>query len=121
MFKNIFVELLQKRGISAYKLSKDIEVSEAVISQWKNGTALPKYDSIKKLSKYLKVSSDYLLEIEDNKPSIENSNIANVGGTNTININKSENVSYLEMELIQEIKKLSKAEQIKLLEQLNKE
>lgn len=66
MFKDLFVQLLQERNITAYKLAKDTGFSEALISNWKSGRQLPKYDSIKILCDYFNVSADYLLERTDN-------------------------------------------------------
>lgn len=118
MFKDIFSNLLQENNINTSKLSKDINISEAVLSKWKNGKTKPSYDNIKKLSQYFKVSINYLFEIEETSSTkIENSNINGHG--NIINIESRENISYLEMEILQEIKKLSKIEQIKLLENLS--
>lgn len=61
MFKDLFVQLLQERDITAYKLAKDTNLSEALISNWKSGRQLPKYDSIKILCNYFNVSADYSL------------------------------------------------------------
>ena len=65
MFSNIINNLLQKNNISAYKLAKDIGVSEAIISKWRNGIQEPKYDSLQKLSTYFNISADYLLELSN--------------------------------------------------------
>ena len=62
MFKDLLVKLIQDKGITAYKLSKDTGISEALISNWKTGRQLPKYDSIVLLCDYFGVSADYLLE-----------------------------------------------------------
>ncbi len=62
MFKDLLVKLIQNKGITAYKLSKDTGISEALISNWKTGRQLPKYDSIVLLCDYFEVSADYLLE-----------------------------------------------------------
>ena len=62
MFKDLLVELIQNKGITAYKLSKDTGISEALISNWKTGRQLPKYDNIILLCDYFGVSADYLLE-----------------------------------------------------------
>lgn len=61
MFKEIFIELLQKNNLTAYMLSKETGISEALISQWKNGRQLPKYNSINILCDYFGCSADYLL------------------------------------------------------------
>lgn len=67
MFKDLFVNLLQKRSITAYKLSKDTGLSETLISNWKSGRQLPKYDSLKILCDYFNVSADYLLGRKEDK------------------------------------------------------
>lgn len=72
MFKDIFIQLLQSRNLTAYKLSKELDISETVISNWKNGRQLPKYDSLKLLCDYFDVSADYLLERTTNP---ENPNV----------------------------------------------
>lgn len=66
MFKDLFIQLLQDRNVTAYKLAKDTGISEALISNWKSGRQLPKYDNIKLLCDYFDVSADYLLERTDN-------------------------------------------------------
>lgn len=68
MFSDIIVKLLEKNRITAYKLSKDLGISEALISNWKSGRQEPKYDNLQKLSKYFNVSADYLLEIDNTDP-----------------------------------------------------
>lgn len=62
MFKDLFVQLLQENNVTAYKLSRETGITEGLISQWKNGRQLPKYDSLKILCDYFNVSADYLLE-----------------------------------------------------------
>ena len=65
MFSEILVTLLDKKGIKASVLSKDTGITEAVISNWKSGRQVPKYDSLQKLSQYFGVSADYLLGLTD--------------------------------------------------------
>lgn len=61
MFKDIFKQLIQNSGLSSYQISKDTGISESLISHWKSGRQLPKYDSLNVLADYFKVSGDYLL------------------------------------------------------------
>ena len=72
MFKDIFKQLIQNSGLSSYQISKDTGISESLISHWKNGRQLPKYDSLNILADYFNVSGDYLLGREDNNISIKN-------------------------------------------------
>lgn len=65
MFSSIFTQLLKERNLSAYRLSKDLNISESVIGRWKKGTLVPGYNSIKILADYFGVSADYLLERTD--------------------------------------------------------
>ncbi len=74
MFKDIIVKLIQDRNITAYKLAKDTGISEALISNWKTGRQLPKYDSLNMLCDYFHVSADYLLEREQPKTALKLTN-----------------------------------------------
>lgn len=65
MFKEIFIQLLQSRNITAYKLSKDTGISQALISNWKKGTKIPASDNLLKIADYFNVSIDYLLGKEN--------------------------------------------------------
>lgn len=65
MFSSIFSQLLNERNLTAYRLSKELNISESVISSWKRGTLVPGYNSIKMLADYFGVSADYLLERTD--------------------------------------------------------
>lgn len=58
----IFAQLLQKRGVTAYQVSKATGVSQSSLSDWKNGKSKPKYDKLKKIADYFNVSVDVFLE-----------------------------------------------------------
>ena len=53
----IFVELLQKYGVSAYKVSKATGISQTTFSNWKSGRSTPKIESLQKIADYLTTGS----------------------------------------------------------------
>ncbi len=57
-----FLAILKSKKISAYKVSKDTGVSQATLTNWKNGTYVPKYDKLKKIADYLGVDVSELIE-----------------------------------------------------------
>ena len=57
----IFVELLQKYGVTPYKVSKEIGVSQSTLSDWKRGKSTPKPDKLQKIADYFGVSLIYLM------------------------------------------------------------
>lgn len=61
-------EIMQERGITPAKLSADTGISAGNISDWKSGRSKPSSERLAVLSKYLNVSTDYLL---DNDPKEE--------------------------------------------------
>ena len=61
MFADIFSKLLQERNITAYKLAKDLGLSNGMLSGWKKQEYMPSADMLMKLSDYFNVSVDYLL------------------------------------------------------------
>ena len=97
---------------------KKIGVSPSNAQRWRNGEKM-NTETLIKLADYFEVTTDYLLGREKLKANeINNSNVANSSGTNTINIHKNEDVSGLELEILQEVKKLTKPKQIELLSKL---
>lgn len=68
---SIFVELLQRNGISTYQVSKATGIAQSVFSSWKNGISKPKADKLKKIADYFGVSTDYLLGRDEKAPAPE--------------------------------------------------
>ena len=60
MFNEIFVQLLQEKGISAYKLSRETGISQGLISEYKSGKKLPTLQNFIKIADALGVSLDEL-------------------------------------------------------------
>ena len=44
----VFSELLQKNGVTPYKVSKETGVSQSTLSDWKRGLSTPKIDKMQK-------------------------------------------------------------------------
>lgn len=57
----VFEQLLQKYGISAYKFCKETGISQSTISTWKNKKNLIGPDIGKKIADYFGISLDYLM------------------------------------------------------------
>lgn len=64
----IFEQLLQKYGVSAYKVSKATGVTQSTLSDWKRGRSTPKSENMKKLADYFGVSIDYLMTGKESEP-----------------------------------------------------
>ena len=62
-FIDRFMEALENKGISQYKLCKDLEIGQSTISSWKKGK-MPTTDKIIAIVRYLEVSADWLLETD---------------------------------------------------------
>lgn len=56
----VFSELLQKNGVTPYKVSKETGVSQSTLSDWKRGLSTPKIDKMQKIADYFGVSVEYL-------------------------------------------------------------
>ena len=57
-----FEQLVKARGITAYRVAKDIGLAPTVFSDWKSGKSKPKVDKIKKIADYFGVTVDYFIE-----------------------------------------------------------
>lgn len=120
MFKDLFVQLLQERNVTAYKLSKETGLSETLISNWKSGRQLPKFDSIIILCDYFNVSADYLLgraqdtNISNNHDNL-NSVIGQVNAPVTIH-DESTDLSAQERDLLQIFRSADGRKQIEIMQ-----
>jgi len=62
---DIFIQLLQSRGITTYAVAKATGISQATFTDWKSGKSSPKADKLKKIADYFGVPVDYLLTGEN--------------------------------------------------------
>ena len=60
-----FVDLCEKKGVTAYKVAKETGITTATLSNWKNGRYMPKADKLQKIADFFDVSVDYLLGRKD--------------------------------------------------------
>ena len=65
MYEN-FEQLLQKNGITSYKVSKETCVTQTALSNWKSGRSTPTTKTLQKLADYFGVTIDYLLAGNEN-------------------------------------------------------
>ncbi len=61
MFSAVFVEFLQQKGITAYRVAKETGISQGLMNQYKNGVKTPTVENLIKIADYLGCSVDYLL------------------------------------------------------------
>ena len=65
MFKDIIKDLTESQELSQYELAKALQVSQSAIAKWELGKTEPTASALISISKFFKVSTDYLLELED--------------------------------------------------------
>lgn len=87
------IRIMESKGITAYKLEKDIGINAATFNHWKNGTQ-PPADKLEKIISYLKSSPNEVFGYE--------------------NIELTEN----EQELLELFRQLPEREQIKCIGRL---
>lgn len=58
-------ELRSEKGLSMKQLAKEIDTTDAAISNWENNINEPKITYLKTLAIYFGVSTDYLLGLEN--------------------------------------------------------
>ena len=55
------LNLMEQNNVTAATLTKEIPLTNGVISQWKRGKQNPSTDSIIKIANYFHVTTDYIL------------------------------------------------------------
>ncbi len=63
MFNERLKQLRVKRNLSQKQLADHLGISQQTVAKWEQGSTFPKPATLKKLTEYLDVTSDYLLEI----------------------------------------------------------
>lgn len=63
-----FFKLCEERGVTPYRVGKDIGVSTSNITQWKKGMSTPNFTSMQKIAKYFNVSLDYFVDDDPEAP-----------------------------------------------------
>lgn len=69
MFTDVFVDVLQNRGLTPYRVAKETGISQGLMNEYKNGKKMPTLQNITKIADYLDCSVDYLLGRTD-KPEV---------------------------------------------------
>lgn len=64
---DVFEQLIQKKGITPYKVSKETGVTQTALSNWKSGKSTPTTKTLQKIADYLGVTIDYLMTGEEKK------------------------------------------------------
>lgn len=57
----VFEQLLQKYGVTSYKVSKETGVTQTSLSNWKSGRNTPSTKTLQRIADYFGVSVDYLM------------------------------------------------------------
>ena len=63
-----FEQLLQKRGVTPYKVSKETGVTQTSLSNWKSGRNTPSAKTLQKMADYFGVTVGYLMGTEEEEP-----------------------------------------------------
>lgn len=71
MFKDKIRILREKNGLSQQEISKYLGVTQSQYSNYERGVYEPPFEILKKISKFYKVSTDYLLDNTLEKIDIE--------------------------------------------------
>ena len=58
-------ELRVEKGMTQLSLAQKFNLKQAAISQWESGCREPNLDMVISLARFFKVSTDYLLGLED--------------------------------------------------------
>lgn len=60
-------ELLEEKGITAYRMATDLGFPHSTVSEWLSGEYVPKADKLLKIAKYLDVPVEELIKATENE------------------------------------------------------
>lgn len=70
----IFLKLLQEKGVTAYKVGKETGIASSTFTDWKNGRSVPGTDKLIKIADFFGVSVEYLKTGKEPEYTIEIAN-----------------------------------------------
>lgn len=65
-FSENLSRLLKEKGISQFKLASDLNLAAPSVSRYCTGLQLPRADIVAEIAKYLNISTDELLGVDEN-------------------------------------------------------
>ena len=65
IFAQRLMELRQEKGLSMKQLAKELNTTDAAVSNWENEINEPKISYLKAIAQFFNVSADYLLGLEN--------------------------------------------------------
>ncbi|MEY8355415.1 helix-turn-helix transcriptional regulator [Lachnospiraceae bacterium 54-53] len=65
-FTEKILQIMDKRGITAYEICKNLNISNTTFSSWKKGSK-PSIDKAVEILRYLQLSADEIFEIKNSK------------------------------------------------------
>jgi transcriptional regulator with XRE-family HTH domain len=71
---SIFESLLEKHGVTAYKVAKATGITTSTLTSWKQGKYVPKPDKLQKIADYFGVSLGYLMGTEEEPNAVDKEN-----------------------------------------------
>lgn len=64
--------LLKERGITPYRLAKELGISQSSLSEWKRGNSIPKNERLIKIAAYFNMPVSFLTGHDENMPVSDN-------------------------------------------------
>ncbi len=58
---DVFMQLMEEKGVTAYRVAKDTGITQATLSRWKTGKVSPSIETLQVLAEYFGVTIDYLM------------------------------------------------------------
>lgn len=57
-----FEEICNDRNVTPYRVCAETGVATSTITEWKNGTYVPKYDKVRKIADFFNVTVDFFIK-----------------------------------------------------------
>lgn len=64
-------EMLEEKGVTAYRLSKSLGIHQTTVKNWVDGTSKPRTEFVQKMADFFGVSPDYLMGWSNNRTAQE--------------------------------------------------
>lgn len=114
-------KLLKSKNISQKELALELEVTQNTITNWIKGKSNPNIENIRKMAKFFNISVEEIQKEEKDTTNISYGNYSANGNNNIVNNNtKKEELPYITLAIIEELKNIPEEEQADIFKEIKR-
>ncbi len=115
---NKIKRLLKLKNISQKELAEELKVTPNTITNWIKGKSNPSIENIRKMATFFNISVEEIQKEEKDTTNISYGNYSANGNNSIVNNNSKEELPYITLAIIEELKNIPEEEQADIFKEI---